>query len=259
MAQQRAVDAEGEKLLAEALRLSRDTDTFAAVEMLARQDDATRVAGVYEQAVLDLYWKEKDVPRLVAFGRAGMQYGLTAAVAAERAGEAERAAALRWSAKRCAYNVASFVWPGWDEPGVAVTRADVVVGLDAAKLNLRLARELEKGDPALSRAHWLVGAMQLASGHRQEALASFREAVRHADLASTQALSDAALARAYVALTERLRAAQDSAAFDAARAALAKVEEGDFFVGQIDTAWRVFGPGGKWAEASGDGGARPGQ
>lgn len=247
-----------QELADEAIRRLRAGESPQAAGLLTSEGAAVG-CDAYAQVVLDLYWKHKDLRWSRLFADSGIRFAMIWAFAA---GKDEKAAArFRSAAKAMAYNIASFSWPGWDEPGITITPDDVAAGVGEARLNLELARELEKGDIALSRAHWLVGAMQLAQGEREEALASFREAQRHAD-ASAQSSADAALCRAYVALAERLIDPADAAraaAFEAARAELASAEHGAELVAQIDMAWRVFGPGGSWAQKSGHSGASPRQ
>src|SRR5688500_17012208 len=129
----------------EALRLAAEQDSFAAIAWLSAQPDPIAVAKAFSEAMLHLYWQEKNLPLAIAFGRAGAQFALAAAAGWETS-DPGKALELRGSAKTMAYNLASFTWPGWNEPGIVTTSSDVALGLDAAKANLRLAVELQKGE-----------------------------------------------------------------------------------------------------------------
>jgi hypothetical protein len=161
-----------------------EVDTFTAIEYLDQQDDPLTVANVYSTLVMRLYWEDKNLPAVVAIARAGIQYGLTAAAMAS---DHDLAMEIKSVAKEVAYNLASFTWPGWDEPGMIISQSDVAIGLDAAKTNLRLADELKKGDLPLSRAYWMLGRHYLASGHLDKAKACFAKAENFAIAASAEA------------------------------------------------------------------------
>jgi hypothetical protein len=71
---------------------------------------------------------------------------------------------LRQRAKHLAYNAGSFTWPGWREAEIDPSPADLAFGMDCARLNLRLAIELNRPPMGLSKAHWLIGAHAMALG-----------------------------------------------------------------------------------------------
>lgn len=216
------------------------SDSAAVVEYLNRQPDPTDVTEVYGTLVKGLYYEQKDLPLVIALARAGIQYSLAAADEAE---QSDRAAHLRGRAKAMAYNLASYTWPGWDEPGIVVDATAVVIGLDAAKTNLRLARELKKGDLPLSRAHWMMGAQFLAAGQVDAARESFQKAANHAGRAGEQA--DQLLAEGFAAIVDLLQSPADSALqerLETVKAEMAFLEHGTFFIEQLDTALRVFEP-----------------
>jgi hypothetical protein len=222
-----------------ALRLLREEDSFAAIAHLS-QGEALAAATAFAELLVRLYWKEKDLHGTVAIGRAGAHFALRAAREVESS-EPERAAELRSKAKAMCYNVASFTWPGWDEAGIAPTASDVRVGLNAAKANLRLARELNKGELALARAFWMLGAQQMANGDRDGASRSFSASAHHAKAAGAE--PERLLAQGFTYLVELMGAPNSPDAHRKladVKAALAPLEHGADFVGQLETAWRVF-------------------
>src|SRR5689334_18332785 len=116
--------------------LLREQDSYAAIEHLERQPDPLAVARTYGDLVRHLYWKEKELPAVIAMARAGIQHGIAAARAVE-ASDPDQAYQLRSSAKGLAYDLGSFTWSGWDEPGIIIDPSQEAIGLDAARANLR--------------------------------------------------------------------------------------------------------------------------
>ncbi|WP_425615850.1 hypothetical protein NA78x_005782 [Anatilimnocola sp. NA78] len=224
----------------EALRLAREQDTLAAIVYLTRQTDMLAAAKAFSEAMLHLYWQEKNLSLALAFGRAGAQFALTAAEA-----NPQLASDLRSSAKAMTYNLASFTWPGWDEPGIEISPADVQLGLDAAKTNLRLAIELQKGDLPLSRAHWMLAAQQLAVQSFFDATESFAQAAAFATAAN--APEEALLARGFISVVKIVAASAESheraaatAELDELKSQLRQLPDGDAFCSQFDGAIKVF-------------------
>ena len=223
----------------------RTGDSFATIELLCREPDAGSAADAFSAAANHFYWKDKDLPASVAMGRAGVQYALAAAMRLDP-GEASLVSELRGKAKAMAYNLASFTWPGWGEPGIVIGPSDLVTGFDAARTNLRLAMELRKGALPMSRAHWILGAHELAATRHADAQTSFARACEQASEANSPA--EHGLAVGFGILNEMLTPATHSPeAFrvlkerlEAAEARLKSLEHGEMFVQQIHTALGVF-------------------
>jgi hypothetical protein len=219
----------------EALRRLTEIDSFAAIEFLSAQDDTLAAVKVCDDLVRHLYNEAKNVPAMLMIGCAGIQLGLDRAA---QETDSERAAAIKGQAKAIAYNIAANAWPGWEDEGITITTSDIACGLDAARTNLRLARELRRGDLPLSRAHWVIGALQLAVGELDAAKSAFEQAAQFARAAGEQA--EALLSDGCAALVD-VRRGGDDAALNAILAELATVEDGPFFAGQIEGARRLFG------------------
>lgn len=229
-------------MVAEALQCLKEADTFAAIEFLNQQPGETAVAAAYLELQSALYWQERALDQLPAMSRAGIQYCLDRAESAAARRKMARARALRGQAKRLAYNLGSFTWPGWDEAGLAPTEAQQAEGRDAARLNLRLALELDRDDLVLSRAYWLLGAHLLTSRLYAGALLTFERAAAYA--ARSGEAQDAALNRVYAALALLLDEPQEGAhrvAFRAALLGLAAYPDGPGLAQQVRTAARVAG------------------
>ncbi len=232
--------AETPAALVEAIAVAREQDTFAAFAKLESSGTPAEVAALYSKSVFVLYG-EKDVPLTVAFGRRGIAFALEAA-RADGLPE-ESATDLRATAKTIAYNVAANTWPGWDDEGIEISQTDLALGLDCARLNLRLAVELDKPADKVSAAHWLLGAQQMANGDTEAAIASFHTAARFSEKAEQprETLLNESYAALAGMLVERTRATSLSQ-FDATVTAPRNEGSDDakFYADQLETARKVF-------------------
>jgi hypothetical protein len=223
----------------ELLKLASD-DTGLAIERVSAIPDAVAGVSLYADAVNEAYWKRKDLPLTVLLARCGIQHGLTSAAALPQT-EAERRGALRSKAKAIAYNLASFTWPGWDEQGIVCDASSIAIGYDAAKLNVRLAKELNKGDLPLSRGLWMLAGHELCRKKFAVARGHYLEGTRHAHAAGSA--PDEALGKAFAALVDVVESPLNAERHEAlARLTkkLGEVEDGAAFVQQVETAGRVF-------------------
>jgi hypothetical protein len=227
-------------MVEQALQCLEEADTFTAIEFLNQQPDPLVVAEAYYDLVKDLYWHQRAIPQVVAMSRAGIQYCSDQAEIAA-ASDRETAYALRSAAKRLAYNLAAFTWPGWNEAHIVLEPLQVSEGLDAARLNVRLALELDKGNLPLSRAYWMLACHLLAAKALAGAEANFRRAAMYADRA--EARPDHLLALAFASLVNWMLDPQNDGcrqAYEKAWANLAILEDGDAYQQQLDGARAVF-------------------
>ncbi|HTL29215.1 MAG TPA: hypothetical protein VL282_08340, partial [Tepidisphaeraceae bacterium] len=155
------------------LRLLQESDSFAAIESIAGQGDALTVSKLFATMANDLYWKVKNLPGAIAISQAGITYSLTTAL---RERDTEIANQLRGQAKAIAFNLGSFCWPGWDEPGIDIGAKELAAGFDAARCNLRLAIELKRPSKAMGNAHWMIGSYELAKCEFDSAIQTFAKA-----------------------------------------------------------------------------------
>jgi hypothetical protein len=204
-------------------------DCLADIAALA-EIDLAKSPDVYSKAMRGAYWEDKDVAGAIAIAFAGISRLLADAHRAD----ATRAHELRSGAKTLTYDVASFTWPGWDEPGIVITPPEMRAGYAAARANLAMAEELEKGPVRLSRAFWMLGAHELASGHRSEARTSFERAAALAEQAAEPA--EAGLAQAFAALAQVAEDPSAEPTLEAALARLSSAERGAELVTQVRTA-----------------------
>ncbi|MEW5923496.1 MAG: hypothetical protein AB1746_05865 [Candidatus Zixiibacteriota bacterium] len=221
-------------------QLIKDGNFFGAVSDIQSQGKPEEVAKVYEKLVLDFYWQAKSIPDVVSIARAGLQYCLTEAERL-RQSDPEGATELKQSAKRISYNLASFTWPGWDEKGCVITHQDILIGLDAARLNLRLVNELKDGDEAMSIAYWGLGAQLIAIQQYDPALEAFDMAKKYARSAGSQL--NELLADGYIGVTMIITG--DGKGHEKLGQIVKKLreigsEDALFFIEQFNTALNVF-------------------
>ena len=227
-------------MVEQALQCLKEADTFTAIEFLNQQAEPLIVAETYNDLVKELYWQQRAITQVVAMSRAGIQYCFDQAEKVAAA-DMESAYTLRSAAKQLAYNLASYTWPGWNEPDIELAPLHVTAGLDAARVNLRLALELDKGDLPLSRAYWMLAGHLLAAKAVNGAEANYRRAAMYAD--RTDEEIDRLLALAFAALahwTLKPKSNGRRQNYKKAREDLAAVEDGAAYQEQLDNARDVF-------------------
>ena len=216
-----------------ALKHLKEGDCFAAIAFLNSGPEPRVTLEAYGKLVGHLYWQDKDVARALCLGAAAISF------ANARAVDGAMALDLRSSAKAMAFNLASFTWPGWDEPGIRLDGTTAALGMEAARYNLRLAQELYKGDLPRARAYWMLGAHQLAAGAFREAGANFATSAEFA--ARAEARDEELVAIGYVALAALIQGEVGARArLDEVKTELGPCANGPFFVEQLATAERVF-------------------
>ena len=223
-----------------ALELYKTRDSFAAIISLCKLQDPRMTMNVLVDMMRHQYWQEKDLVGALAFARAGIQYGLQTALEYDLS-EPELAYELRSAAKGFAYNFASFAWQGWGEPGVSITAADHAAGFDAARVNLRLALELERGDLPTSRAYWMVAAYHLADGEFELAIDNFKQGISYAKRADAGV--DELLNHGYILVARMLSTPENQSLkeeYEMLKEAFREIEHGEDFIQQLDTAYAVF-------------------
>lgn len=218
-----------------ALARGRTGGAFAAITAIAEIEDASLAADAYGEAMRQAYWTDRDLTLATALAYAGTSRLLTAA----HGSDPDIAYQLRSSAKAMMFNLASFSWVGWGEEGIDIGPTDSTAGLAAARSNLAMAVDLEKGDLAVSRAHWILGAHLLTAGDHDGAVEQFGRARRRAEAAGADA--EAVLATAFAALADLAAGTGSAAVLDGAVAKLAAADGGEAFAGQVETARRVLG------------------
>ena len=191
----------------------------------------------FDQVMRHTYWQNKDLPATIQIGKAGVKLGQSLADTYP-----DQTSEINSQIKTIQYNLASFTWPGWDEPGIEISLEQVQIGLAASQENLRLAIELKKDAIRLSRAYWMLGGMEMAVKDYANAKEHFAQAEGFAHQAGSQA--EALLAQGFEVLTGILADPDDetlSKDLEQTKTSLLAEKDGEFFVKQIDDAWRFFG------------------
>jgi hypothetical protein len=235
-------DPERARILAQVKQLLEQADSYKAIEFVSKQGGPLEVSKRYSNLVNDFYWKEKALPHVVTFARAGILYSLMKSQELVDT-DSSKADEIRDVARVISYNLASFTWPGWDEKGIVITEADLTVGLDAARLNLRLVKELELGLMSLSAANWGLGAMNLALGDYDQAISAFESSKEYALLEGAHEFELMNLG--YIGIAKMLEGSakqNGQTHFDEAVAKLEKMDTDDskYFAGQLKTTLDVF-------------------
>ena len=209
---------------------------LAAIAALAEISEVGALSDAYREAMRTSYWDDHDIYVVMAVAYAGISRLLAAA--ADPGADEEAEYALRSAAKGLTYDLASFTWIGWDEPGIVVDPSIAAAGLAAARANLSMAYGLEKGDLAVSRGHWMLGAHLLTAGDLEGASISFEEAAEWAQAAGVE--TDAAVAEAFGVLTGIRAGGSTEDDYRAALNRLSLLDGGEGFVGQVETAKAVL-------------------
>ena len=211
-------------------------DLFEVIEQIQIQLEPEAAATAFIELAKSLYHQKKSVSEAVAIARAGIQYCLSGST------NPLSRLMLRQKAKVLAFNLAADTWPGWGDPGIVHSASDLDAGRDAARLNLRLVRELERGPLAESKAHWMLGAHLLACGQRREALEEFSLGAEFARVAEDS--NNEELNAGYIALIGVLEGDDGARArFGTIVETFANIPDSDdakFFATQLGKALEVF-------------------
>jgi tetratricopeptide (TPR) repeat protein len=157
--------------------------------------------------------------------------------------DATLAEELRGTAKTMAYNLASNTWPGWNETGIRITPADIEAGMEAARLNLRLAIELKRGPDPMFNAHWVIGALELARGRHDEAIASYEQARKIATDSNLRAyalLAGGSIAIAKIAGKINVSEGERDLAQVKSSLTSENLNDGKFFADQLEATYQIF-------------------
>jgi len=242
LADEKKDDPERARILAQVKQLLQDADSYKAIEFISKQGEPLEVSKRYSDLVNDFYWKEKALPHVVTLARAGIHYSL---IKSQELVDSDllKANEVRDVARVISYNLASYTWPGWDEEGIVITEGDLAVGLEAAKLNLRLVEELELGLMSQSMANWGLGAMHMALRQYDEAISAFESSMEDALL--DEAREFELMNLGYIGIAKILNGStrdEGQTQLDEAVAELEKLgtEDSDHFLGQLKTSLKVF-------------------
>ena len=195
-------------------------------------DDLIQTLSRADQRMRDLYWKDKDLAASLEQAAGALALESAAREAGEEA---------LGKVKTISYNVASFAWPGWAEPGIEITQEQAEIGMRAARLNIELGEELARPALPMSRGHWMLGGHLLTVGKSVDAARHFHEAVRLAEEAGEP--GDIGISRACLAVARYLiePCPETLAKIEEDVRSLAAVENGDAYTAQVSALLQVLG------------------
>jgi hypothetical protein len=169
------VQGEGEvgskQALLEALRLADSNELTAMRSVLEAGADAAEIAQRYADVAQALYRERKNVTQMLTVAKAGITYCLSAA-----AKDPAAAATLKTKAKAIAYNAAANSWPGWGDEGIIIKPSHIEEASGLAARSLELVEDLKLGHRQVGTSQWLVGALHLAAGRSDDAIAALSRA-----------------------------------------------------------------------------------
>ncbi len=176
---------------------------------------------------------------MIAAGQSGLAYCLKKAALESNK---EMIWAFKRAAQTIAFNTAVNCWPGWADPGIVIEQAQIRVAIEIAEQNRNLVYELGLTFREHGTAHWLVGALELAAGEFDLALAAFRQA-EQSFLAGDETKS--LMAHGYIALARKADPRSRVEGAEALNEALERLrvngsKEALFFADQLATADRVL-------------------
>ncbi|MHC5038078.1 MAG: hypothetical protein ACYTHM_12245 [Planctomycetota bacterium] len=239
---QQKPDPERARVLEKVKTLLAENDSFTAIEFVNGLGDPWTVVQRHFALILDLYYKEKNLGAIITMGRAGIQYALTKSQELAKT-DGEIAKKFRSAAQKMSFNLASFTWPGWDEKGITISKAQMAFGLDMARLDLRLVRELKLDAIKESTALWVLGAQHLALRDLSSAKQAFENA--RAKAREGKNAESEWMCHGYIAVTDILAKTAETEgrkAFDQALAELEKLgtEDAKFYRKQLQDVLKVF-------------------
>jgi len=227
-------------LLDQARELAEAGDTKTAIHLLDAHPNADEAMKAYEDLVHYLYWQKKNIQAVVILAQAGVERMLHESETAGESHSERRLAALR-RARVMIFNLASFCWPGWNEPGISLTESEIQAGREAAKRNRELGLVLNPTPIMSAHAAWTIGAYHLTDKKYTEAVLYFEESARFALQAENEA--EHLLGQAYAQLARCLESGEEGAEsrkqLVEIKQRLSLAKDGPEYVRQVDTAEAV--------------------
>lgn len=223
----------------EAIRILETEGLAAALDYLDSDGFPTPAARIeeYHELMKHAYWQIKDLPVTIKIGQVGAAIGDALAESYPK-----QYYEIMSQVKAIQYDLASFTWPGWDEPDFSISAEQVRLGLQAAERNLQLAIDLKKPPLPRSRAYWMLAAQEIAARQYAQAKEHFAQAEQAAR--ETDSAADQLLSRGFIQVAGLLADPDDQALVESlneVKASLQGEEHGEFFIQQMDDALRVFG------------------
>lgn len=136
------------------------------------------------------------------------------------------------------YNLAADAWSGWEGEPI-VEEADRAVGLEAAKLNIQLAQELDFEPSRRKNGYWILGAHLLENGDSHDAEAAFKTS--HDLTCQTDDKAAQLMTQGWILACQLYRGEAVDEALDKVKEDLGTLgDDGVFYAGQYSAALDKF-------------------
>jgi len=180
------------------------------------------------------YWQERDIE--LCFGI--LRSAIVAARETLESGADEKSDVVQ-QYKGLLYNMASYGWIGWDEPGITISQDLRQLAIAAGREHFALAERMNLPPICRSRAHWLLGAALMQASEFREAHARFQQAGDLAVLGDQP--GESMNARAFVLVCEAIEGTPGAEeVLQRCLEAMRSDKEAAEFATQAATALRVF-------------------
>lgn len=149
---------------------------------------------------------------------------------------ADQSAAYKAVALPVSYNIAAGCWPGWEDADPNLTKDQRELGLELARFNVAIGKELDIPPERKKNGAWILGVHLLACKQWDEAKASL---ARAADFSEQAGLPDAAeMSRGWIHVSDILAgdASKRSSLDQVIELLKGMGEDGEFYAGQYQPA-----------------------
>ncbi|QQE12942.1 hypothetical protein JD969_05635 [Planctomycetota bacterium] len=214
----------------------------ATVAYLKTSDDLVGALDAFDELIRKAYWQDKNLDAVLTLGNAAIAMGVDDIAFSSDSDELADEYVIERKVKTIAYNIASFCWVGWDEPGIEISDDAIEAGLSAAKLNMKLAKILQVDELPMSRAYWMLAASELTQFNFKAAKQGFEIASEMAGSAGSE--TEQLLSTGFAYLTEILDPEVVDVSTQATQLNVIKMklrftQSGASFVDQLETAEAV--------------------
>ena len=139
------------------------------------------------------------------------------------------------------YNLAANTWSGWGEDSAAVEEHHRLLGLEAARLNIDLAKDVGLGPERRKNGYWVLGAHLTEAGNYTDAIDAFEVSRDFARRAGDEEAE--LMAQGWIHMANTLAGVDETEQLAAIKHELEALgDDGAFFASQFAVAYGVFAP-----------------
>lgn len=136
------------------------------------------------------------------------------------------------------YNLAADTWSGWEDAGIN-DKSDRAIGLEAARLNIKLAQELEFGPERRKNGYWILGAHLLEERDYEQAESAFKTSYEFTCQTDDKAAQ--LMTQGWILASQLLRGEAVEQALEEVKDKLKTLgEDGVFYADQYNPALKKF-------------------